>query len=131
MNKVVLIGRLTADPEIYTYGDGKILAKYTLAVDRNMGGTGERQADFIPCAAFGKGGEFARKYLHKGMKIAVEGRINVSRYIKDDGTTAYSTEVIVATHEFCEKKADATVRPANGQEFRDIPDDWEDGDFPY
>ena len=84
MNKVVLIGRLTADPEIYTYGDGKILAKYTLAVDRNMGGTGERQADFIHCAAFGKGGEFAQKYLHKGMKIAVAALAVVCAIMEDE-----------------------------------------------
>ncbi len=107
MNKVVLIGRLTKDPEV-KYGQGQepmAMARYTLAVDRRRGRQQEQTADFISCVAFGKGGEFAEKYLHKGIKIAVTGRLRTGSYTKQDGTKVYTTDVLVDEQEFCESKS--------------------------
>ena len=104
MNRVVLMGRLTADPEANSYGKGKNevkVAKYNLAVQR-MGK--DDIADFIPCTCFDKLAEFAENYLSKGMKIAVEGRIQTGNYEDKDGNKRTSYEVIVERHEFCEKK---------------------------
>ena len=103
MNKVALIGRITKDPEIrQTTGAEPIkVARYSLAVDRK-----KDEADFIPCVAFRKSAEFAEKYLHKGMKIAVTGRIQKGSYTEKDGNKRYTTDVIVEDQEFCEKKAD-------------------------
>lgn len=99
MNTVLLMGRLTADPEMRGEGDKKA-ARYTLAVDRYKDGT-----DFIRCVQFGKGAEFAEKYLHKGTKIVVEGRIRTGSYDKD-GVKHYTTDVIVNDVGFCEAKKD-------------------------
>ena len=96
MNKVVLMGRLTKDPEVHD-GQTKV-ARYTLAVDRRGEGT-----DFIPCKTFKGGAEFAEKYLHKGSKILVLGHIQTGSYEKD-GQTVYTTDVVVESHEFCERK---------------------------
>lgn len=106
MNKVCLIGRLTRDPEVrYTQGANAIaIARYGLAVDRRYKKDGEADADFINCVAFGKNGEFAEKYLKKGMKIAVSGRIQTGSYEKD-GQKIYTTDVVVEEHDFCESKS--------------------------
>ena len=104
MNKVILIGRLTADPECNTTQNGTTVAKYRLAVDRQNKKEGNPTADFIPCVAFGNGGDFAKKYLHKGLRIAIEGRIQTGSYEAQDGTKRYTTEVWVDRHEFCESK---------------------------
>ena len=106
MNKVILTGRLCAEPEIrYTTGENQTaVARYTLAVDRKFKRDGEQSADFISCVAFGKQGEFAEKYLHKGIKIAVEGRLQTGSYEKD-GRKVYTTDIAVENHEFCESKA--------------------------
>ena len=98
MNQVILMGRLTKDPEVRQTQSGTEVAKYTLAVDRYGEG-----ADFINCTAFGKTAEFAEKNLSKGTKIAVTGRIQTGKYEKD-GRTVYTTDVIVNNHEFCESK---------------------------
>lgn len=102
MNKSFLIGRLTADPDIrQTTGENSTaVARYRLAVDRRGEG-----ADFIPCVAFGRGAEFAEKYLKKGMKIAVVGRVQTGSYTNKDGQKVYTTDVIVDEQEFCESKA--------------------------
>lgn len=105
MNKVVLIGRLTADPERVTTA-----VRYTLAVDR----WGDKGADFIRCVAFDKRGDFAMTYLHKGMKIAVAGRIQTGSYKNKDGKTVYTTDIVVDDQEFCEKKQD--FAPDDGEE---------------
>lgn len=108
MNKVNLIGRLTADPEVrYTQGDQPMcIASYRLAVERRGKKVeGQQNADFISIKAFGKGGEFAEKYLHKGMKVAVSGHIQTGSYTKQDGTKVYTTDVIADEQEFCESKA--------------------------
>ena len=103
-----LIGRLTADPEVrYTQGDQPIcIASYRLAVERRGKKTeGQQNADFISIKAFGKGGEFAEKYLHKGMKVAVSGHIQTGSYTRQDGQKVYTTDVIADEQEICENKA--------------------------
>ncbi len=101
MNKVVLTGRLTKDPDVR--GDeGNKVARYTLAVDRRK----DDKADFIPCVAFKAGADFAEKYLTKGKKIAVVGRIQTGSYEKN-GQKVYTTDVVVEDQEFCEKKEDS------------------------
>lgn len=108
MNKVVLIGRLTADPEVrYTQGDQPMcIASYRLAVERRgKKAEGQQNADFISIKAFGKGGEFAEKYLYKGMKVAVSGHIQTGSYTNRDGQKVYTTDVIADEQEFCENKA--------------------------
>jgi len=108
MNKVILIGRLTKDPDIrYSQGNSDMaVARYTLAVDRRFGKRdGEQTADFIPCVAFGKSAEFAERYLHQGIKIAVNGRIQTGSYTNRDGVKVYTTDVIVEDQEFVESKS--------------------------
>lgn len=103
-----MIGRLTADPEVrYTQGDQPIcIASYRLAVERRGKKVeGQQNADFISIKAFGKGGEFAEKYLHKGMKVAVSGHIQTGSYTNRDGQKVYTTDVIADEQEFCESKA--------------------------
>ena len=109
MNKVVLMGRLTRDPEVrYSQGENSMaIARYTLAVDRRTSRTsqdGEATADFINCVAFGRNGEFAEKYLRKGTKILLEGRIQTGSYTNKDGQKVYTTEVVAENHEFAESK---------------------------
>lgn len=109
MNKVILMGRLTRDPEVrYTQGENQMaIARYTLAVDRRFNrsnGNDENTADFIPCVAFNKAGEFAEKYFRKGTKIAISGRIQTGSYTNKDGVKVYTTEVIVDDQEFAESK---------------------------
>ena len=106
MNKVILMGRLTRDPETrYTQGNEPMaISRYTLAVDRRFKRDGQDGADFIPCVVFGKGGEFAEKYLRKGTKIAVVGRIQTGSYTNRDGVKVYTTEVVIEEQEFAESK---------------------------
>ena len=113
MNKVILMGRLTRDPEIrYSQGENALaIARYTLAVDRRFAkrdGSNEQTADFIGCVAFGKSAEFAEKYLKQGTKIAVTGRIQTGSYTNKDGVKVYTTEVVVEEHEFAESKSAAS-----------------------
>ena len=140
MNKVILMGRLTRDPEVrYSQGESPLaIARYTLAVDRrfnrNNGGDNQQSADFISCVAFGRSGEFAEKYLRKGTKIAVSGRIQTGSYTNRDGQTVYTTEVVVEDQEFAESKNSysgsdggytGSSRPAPsgaGDGFMNIPD---------
>ena len=98
MNKVILLGRLTKDPDVrQSQGAEPVtIARYTLAVNRRgKKQEGQQEADFISCVAFGKAGEFAEKYLHKGTKICVSGRIQTGSYTRQDGTKAYTTDVVV------------------------------------
>ena len=114
MNKAILIGRLTADPEIRQTQSGTSVARYRLAVDRPKKQDGsDQEADFLSCVCFGKSADFAGKYLHKGTKIAVEGRIQTGSYEKD-GAKHYTTDIIVDRHEFCESRqaASGTAAPA-------------------
>ena len=124
MNQVILMGRLTKDPEIkYTQGDNAMaIAKYNLAVDRMKKG----EADFISCIAFGKSAEFAEKYLHKGTKIAVTGRIQTGSYTNKDGQKVYTTDVIVSSQEFAESKGSEPTPKKQDDGFMNIPDNIED-----
>lgn len=108
MNKVILMGRLTRDPEVrYSQGaEPMAIARYTLAVDRKRRSSadGEQNADFISCVAFGRSGEFAEKYLCKGMKIVITGRIQTGSYTNKDGVRVYTTDVVAEDQEFAESK---------------------------
>ena len=110
MNKVILMGRLTRDPEVrYSAGNNTMaVASYTLAVDRRFRRDGENNADFIGCVAFGKSAEFAEKYLRQGTKIIVTGRIQTGSYTNRDGQKVYTTDVVVEDQEFAESKAAAS-----------------------
>ena len=108
MNKVILMGRLTRDPEIrYSAGENQTaVARYTLAVDRRFRRQGDEQtADFINCVVFGRGAEFAERYLHQGTKIVATGRIQTGSYTNKDGNRVYTTDVVVEEQEFAESKA--------------------------
>lgn len=130
MNKVVLMGRLTKDPEVrYSQGEKPMaIARYTLAVDRKFKRDGEPTADFINCIAFGKNGEFAEKYLHKGMKILIEGRWQSGSYTNRDGQKVYTNDCVVESCEFAESKnANQGERPqpapqTDSDGFMSIPD---------
>ena len=116
MNKVILIGRLTREPDIrYSQGENPLcIARYTLAVDRRFKRNEDSQtADFISCVAFGRQGEFAEKYLHQGTKIGVEGRIQTGSYTNKEGNKVYTTEVVVENNEFVESKAAADGQRAS------------------
>lgn len=104
MNKVILIGRLVKDPDIRTGTNNITIARYTLAVERQYRKDNERKADFINCVALGKNGDFAEKYLHKGMKIAVIGSWQTGNYTDTDGKKIYTNDYLVETHEFVESK---------------------------
>ena len=124
MNKVILMGRLTRDPEVRT-GEMTI-ARYSLAVDRRFHREGEASADFINCVAFGKAGEFAEKYLRKGTKVVVTGRIQTGSYTNKDGQKVNTTDIIIEDQEFAESKASggetaSAAKPATDS-FVNIPD---------
>lgn len=122
MNRITLIGRLTRDPEIRyaTNSNNMAIARYTLAVNRPFKKNGEQEADFISCIAFDKTAEFAEKYLAKGMRVAVEGRIQTGSYTNRDGQKVYTTDVVVERQEFLEK------RPDNSQTNSDIAGNYEE-----
>lgn len=130
MNKVILMGRLVRDPDVrYSQGNNPMaIARYTLAVDRKFKRDGEPNADFINCIAFGKNGEFAEKYLHKGMKILIEGRWQSGSYTNRDGQKVYTNDCVVESCEFAESKnASQSERPqpmpqTDSDGFMSIPD---------
>jgi single-strand DNA-binding protein len=135
MNKCILIGRLVKDPDVrYSQGqESMAIARYTLAVDRAIKKDREQTADFISCVAFGKNGEFAEKYLHKGTKIAIEGRIQTGSYEKD-GHKVYTTDIVVEHHEFCESRnasgtSGNSAPDADG--FVNVPDSVDDEALPF
>ena len=128
MNKVILLGRLTRDPDVrYTQsqnGEQMCIARYTLAVDRRgRVSEGQPSADFIQCVAFGKRGEFVEKYLKQGTKMAVAGKLQTGSYEKD-GVKHYTTEVVIDEQEFAEsKKSDEQPAPPPSEGFMDVPTD--------
>ena len=123
MNEVILIGRLTRDPEIRTAQDGLTIARYSLAIDRQ---TKEKQADFFRCVTFGKNAEFVERYLKKGTKVAVTGRLQSGSYTDRDGRKVYTVEVVTENHEFVESKAAAERNEqqieTSADGFMNIPD---------
>lgn len=134
MNKVIIKGRLTRDPEVrYTTGENAMCtARFSVAVNRKFKNSeGNYDADFISCVAFGKSGEFVEKYFHKGDEIALTGRIQTGSYTNKDGVKVYTTDVVVEETEFCGSKGDnaskANTTPANkGGDFMTIPDGLEE-----
>lgn len=139
MNKVILMGRLTRDPEV-RYGAGEnstAVARYTIAVDRRFKRDGEQNADFIGCVAFGRNVEFAEKYLRQGTKIVLTGRIQTGSYTNRDGQKVYTTDIVVEEQEFAESKATAgnggqnnysrpAAAPSDADGFMNIPDGIDD-----
>lgn len=108
MNKVVLMGRLTRDPEVRYTDNGNSIARFTLAVDRRFKREGEADADFINCVSFGKSAEFAEKYFKQGTKIAITGRIQTGSYTNKDEQKVYTTDVVIEEQEFAESKSSST-----------------------
>lgn len=143
MNKVILMGRLTRDPEVrYSQGERTMtIAKYTLAVDRRgrrSQGDNEQTADFINCVAFDRAGEFAEKYFRQGMRVLISGRIQTGSYINKDGIKVYTTDIIVEDQEFADSKGAASggqtngrPEPADADGFVNIPDNLEDDSLPF
>lgn len=135
MNKVILMGRLARDPDVrYTQGDNaSAVARYTLAVDRRYQRENEDSADFISCVAFGRAAEFAEKYLFKGTKIAIVGRIQTGRYTNKDGVNVFTTDVVVEEQEFAESKASgqtSTPAPSASEGFMNL-DDFDQEELPF
>ena len=135
MNKCILMGRLTREPEMrYSQGENSVaIARYTLAVDHRYKREGDEQtADFINCVAFGKAGEFAEKYFHKGTKITVVGRIQTGSFTSKEGQKVYTTDVVVEEQEFAESKnsgsgvetsnTSSNNNASSGEGFMNIPD---------
>ena len=137
MNKVALIGRLTRDPEI-RHNQDKLIGRFTLAVDRRYTRDGaEQTADFITCIAFGKTAEFLEKYVHKGTKLVVCGRIQTGSYTNKDGNKVYTTDVVAEECEFCESKSSQQSQQSQQQKpqedangFMNVPDGVDD-EFPF
>lgn len=126
MNKVILMGRLTRDPEVNKAGETTI-ARYSLAIDRRFHREGEASADFLNCVAFGKSGEFAEKYFRKGTKVVITGRIQTGSYTNKDGAKVNTFDIIVEEQEFAESKsagtgAAAAATTAKSDAFMSIPD---------
>lgn len=136
VNTVILIGRLTRDPEVrYSQGsESMAIARYTLAVDRSYRREGENNTDFIGCVAFGRNAEFAEKYFRKGTKIAITGRIQTGSYVNREGQKVYTTDVVINTQEFAGSRNEAQepaqkgqpMPEAGGDGFMNIPDGIDD-----
>ena len=126
MNSVQLIGRLTRDPEIRYTDGGASIARFGIAVDRRFKQENGADADFINIVAFGKTAEFIEKYFHKGMKIALNGRIQTGSYTDKDGKKVYTTDIVAENVEFCESKGTSSNNdapaPASDGDFMSVPD---------
>jgi single-strand DNA-binding protein len=133
MNKVFLMGRLVKDPEIrYSRSEPSVaVCSYHLAVERRFKKQGEQDVDYIKCLSFGKSAEWAEKYLKKGTKICVIGRLQVRGWSDNDGSKRWSTEVIVEETYFAEGKAAAEKRDAEEAGFMAIDESIEDDELPF
>lgn len=137
MNKVILMGRLTRDPEVrYTSGEKPVaVARYLLAVERRFKREGEATADFIRCVAFGKNAEFAERYFYQGIKIVICGRLQTGSYTNQEGQKIYTMDVVVEEQDFAQSKEAARNEnhensEEGGDTFMDIPDDL-DEELPF
>lgn len=149
MNKVILMGRLVRDPEVrYTQAENPMaVSRYTLAIDRRgikkKEGDQKPETDFINCIAFGKSGDFAEKYFHRGLRVLVSGRIQTGSYVNKDGNKVYTTDVIVEEQEFADSKnqnaenggagnnQQGTGSAASGDGFMNMPNGAEDEGLPF
>lgn len=131
MNKVILVGRLTRDPEVrFSQGENAMaVARYTIAVNRRVKREGDPEADFIRCVVFGRAAEFAEKYFRQGLRIAISGRIQTGSYTNKEGVKVYTTEVVVEEQEFAESMAErehtqtqASTSESSGDGFMNVPD---------
>ena len=113
MNKAILMGRLTRDPEIKVTQEGKKIANFTLAVERM---SNDNSADFINCTAFDKKADFVEKYLTKGSKVLVSGNIRTENFTNKDGVKVYSFHINTETIEFAESKQTAPMGFAPAQQ---------------
>lgn len=120
MNKVILMGRLTRDPEVrYSQGDNATaIARFTLAVDRRIKRDNEASVDYINCVSFGRSAEFAEKYFHKGTKIVIAGRIQTGSYTNKDGQKVYTTDIVIEEQDFAESKAASQQNNQAGEKNR-------------
>lgn len=140
MNSVQLVGRFTKDPEVrYASNSGIAVVHFTLAVERKIARDEEQNADFIQCLAFNKTAEFIPKYFVKGQRIGLNGRIQTGSYTNQKGDKVYTTDVVVESCEFVEKKPDSTTAtPASYMRaqsdidgFAQIQDELNDDDLPF
>lgn len=137
MNKVILMGRLTRDPEVrYSQGERSMaIAKYTLAIDRRKTQqNSDPGADFINCVAFDRTGEFAEKYFRQGLRVLISGHLQTGSYTNKDGQKVYTTDVIVESQEFADSRRDgsgAGSRGSKDDDFMNIPDNVEDEGLPF
>ena len=138
MNCVVLMGRLTRDPEIRFSQAGKAVARYSVAVDRRFHREGDPTTDFIDCIAFGNSAEFAEKYFHKGMRVALQGRLQIDQYTAKDGSTRRSASVVIDNQEFAQSKSEnaspalsGLPTPSNNDDdaFLNVPSDLDELPF--
>ena len=132
MNKVILMGRLTRDPEISSSTSGTTFARFSIAVDRRFKREGEPDADFFNCTSFGKQAEFVEKYLHKGTKVVAVGRLQNNNYTNKEGQKVYDVRIMVEEIEFAESKnasgqggsydAGSSQSSNGGNDFINVPD---------
>lgn len=123
MNKVIIMGRLTRDPEVSSSTNGTTFARYSVAVDRRFKKEGDPDADFFNCTSFGKQAEFVERYLKKGTKVVVTGRLQNNNYTQKDGSKVYSVQIMVEDVEFAEsKKADGSESTASSDDFLNLPE---------
>lgn len=104
MNNIVLLGRLTKDADIRSTQSGKVVASFTLAVDRPYTQNGKREVDFIACQIWGKSAEVLGKSVHKGQRILLEGRLQIRQYTDKNGNKRTAAEVVADRFEFIERK---------------------------
>lgn len=133
MNSVVLVGRLSKDPETRYGQTGTAVTTYTLAVNRTFKRDGEPSAVFLRCVAFGKAAEFADKYFRKGMRVAVSGHIQTGSYTGKDGNKVYTTDIVIESQEFAQNKGEAQ-RPGEVPEketWYTVPEGVDDENIPF
>lgn len=124
INKAVLMGRLTRDPELRHTGSGTAVCNFTVAIDNGYGEN--RSTDFISCVAWNKTAEFIEKYFTKGKMIIVIGRIQTRTWEGQDGKKNYATEVVASEVSFGETKKSAGENGGDAEDFIEtgLPDDW-------
>ena len=122
MNKVVLVGRLTRDPEVRSTSSGSNTARFTVAVNRNFKNKdGQYDADFVSCVAFRNTADFVSRFFKKGSMIGLEGRIQTGSYDAQDGSKRYTTDVVVDNVEFVGGRNESSVVPTNNSSYIDMP----------
>lgn len=126
MNRVVLLGRLTKDPEVRYTTNGKVVATFTLAVDREFkNDKGEREADFINCVVWGKAAELIGNSCVKGHRLCVEGRLQIRQYDDKNGQRRWITEIVVSGFDFVERRNEAQATKTMTDMGKDVPFDEE------